>query len=78
MDGSIKHSICFDKEIYRQEAIIKAIADFKEVTDLSYADEERLCICTFRNSQVPIDTLMNEFSNYVLDITVKMGNNNVD
>ncbi len=78
MDGLTNADLYFDKDIYSIKAIKVAISDFQSIAKISYTEKEEYCICTMQSDRLPITTLKNEFSNYVLEMTVKIGNKYVD
>lgn len=60
----------FDKGIYSEKAIRQAIKDYASIADIEMINTPERCVCSINRSDLPIETTLLEFSNYVLNLSV--------
>ena len=65
-------NICFDLDLYSEEAVSKAIKDYQDIAVITTRKEGEQMECVFRScaDQFPEQLVIHEFSNYVLNLTV--------
>ena len=56
-------------EIYDRVTVAQAALDFKQVATIGVSHEPESIICTFSNCVYGEETTMNEFENYLIDLT---------
>ena len=65
--------ISFDSQIYRRSAIRQACSDYHDLADIQYTENGNQVLCEINNPQGDPELIADEFSNYVLNLTVMMG-----
>lgn len=65
--------IAYDKSLYSRQAIERAIEDYREIAHIFLTENKEEYLCEFREAQGEIELIQNEFSNYVLNLTIMMG-----
>lgn len=58
----------FDLAIYSETALLKAIADYKEICTIRFNKADGYMICKFSDCRYELSVTINEFSNYVIDL----------
>ena len=62
----------FDLDLYSEEAILRAINDYRGIAEIESRREKSSIFCRFVHTQHSLELTMNEFENYVLELTVGM------
>lgn len=71
----MSHRLLLNKELYGQNAILDAIKAFNTICRVNISEDEVYYRLEFENAKCDLQTLMDEFQNYVLITTIKsMGN----
>lgn len=65
--------ISFDSSIYLVSAVERACADFHNLADIRITLKGKLIFCEISNPRGDLALICDEFSNYVLNLTVMMG-----
>ena len=60
----------YDKSIYSETAIKKAIVDYSNLAEIELYNTPECFICSINHSDYPMEITAMEFSNYVLNLTV--------
>lgn len=63
-------TIEFDKSIYAEKAVKKAIEDYASIAEIKLTYKSESCVCSIFWSKYPIEKTALEFSNYVLNLSV--------
>lgn len=56
------------KEIYRKNAIYKAIEDYRSISNIDMNENEKYYVCSFRFCQYDVQETIKEFENYIIDL----------
>lgn len=67
-------TVQFDKSIYSEKAVKKAIEDYLPIAEIDMISTSQSCICSIIRSEYPMETTALEFSNYVLNLSVMSEN----
>lgn len=70
--------IVFDSLLYRKDALYQAIADYQELAHIQMAEREGEYICIISDTKYDLEETRLEFENYVLELTVSMGETHND
>lgn len=70
--------ICFDIDLYRPDAIKQAVDDYSGLATISVYQDENSIKCHVTETRYELDETCREFSNYVLELSVKMGDHRFD
>lgn len=62
--------IQFDKSLYSEQAVKQAIDDYAPIAKIHISCTPEYYVCSIVQSNYPIETTVQEFSNYVLNLTV--------
>ena len=65
--------ISFDKSIYLKDAVIRACTDYMELANIKIKEQDGRIFCEMKNAKANPELITDEFSNYVLNLTVMMG-----
>ena len=75
--------IAFDLSLYSEDAVLRAIQDYKGIAEIEYKatqknpgldnNAEKQIECVISHSMYDIETTRLEFCNYVLSLTISMG-----
>lgn len=68
----MNHELFLNKEFYSLDAIYKACSDYRHITSIQVKDYENYYLCYLNDCRKDFDLVKNEFSNYVLALTVKL------
>lgn len=63
----------FDKTIYSEKAVRRAIADYAGFTEIEMTSTPEACVCSVVRSDYSMEKTALEFSNYVLNLSVMSG-----
>ena len=58
----------YDLEIYTDTVIKKAISDYKNLCKINITYKNGKAYCIFKASRYPINIVMNEFDNYLIEL----------
>ena len=58
----------YSKEIYKYAVLEKAISDYKHLAGIELTELGREWKCSFSSDIVPLDILMLEFDNYLIEL----------
>ena len=70
--------IAFDSLLYSKDALRQAIADYQELAHIQMAEREGEYICIISDTKYDLEETRLEFENYVLELTVSMGETHND
>lgn len=70
--------IDFDKQLYHEEAVRQAIADYREIAHVIFQPTMTGFRCSFLESKYDLQLTRLEFCNYVLSLSVAMDGNSYD
>ena len=66
----------FDSLLYKKEAVKQAIADYQELAEIYLQDCGSKYICEISHTKYNLEETCLEFGNYVLELTIAMGDKN--
>jgi len=58
----------FSTEIYPLLVIEKAVVAYAEIADISTSSNGNCCLCTFIKKSIPIQLVIDEFGNYLIEL----------
>ncbi len=64
----IRDQRSYELSIYQKEKILAAAAAYKSFCSIELRQQNQKIVCTFRSEQVPVDRVMNEFDNYLIEL----------
>ena len=59
----------FDLSLYSKQAVLQAISDYKEIAVINWRIITDVFQCEFSQTKYDLETTMNEFGNYVLELS---------
>lgn len=59
----------YNKEIYKYSVLSRAINDYCRLADITIGDCGSEWICVFSSETVPLDILVSEFDNYLIELS---------
>ena len=63
----------FDSVLYKKDAVKQAITDYQDLAEIHFQDFSSKYICEVSQTKYDLDETCLEFSNYVLELTITMG-----
>lgn len=70
--------IAFDSLLYSKDALRQAIADYQDLAHIQMAEKVDKYVCTISSTKYDPEETCLEFENYVLELTVSMGEKHND
>lgn len=67
-------TILFDLDIYSIDAVRQAVKDYASMASIDIQIKDPMCICHITHTRYDTQTTCDEFTNYVLDLTVSQEN----
>lgn len=64
----IRDQRSYELSIYKKEKILAAAAAYKSFCAIELQQQNQKIVCTFRSDKVPVDRVMNEFDNYLIEL----------
>lgn len=58
----------YELSLYEKEKILVAAAAYKSFCSIEILQQDQKLVCTFRSDKVPVDRVMNEFDNYLIEL----------
>lgn len=59
----------YNKEIYKYALLSKAVSDYSHIANISIEDNGDEWKCVFSSETVPLDMLVSEFDNYLIELS---------
>lgn len=66
-------NLYLNKEIYNRKLIVQAITDFLQLAIIQLSESDRYWICSFKQCKVSASRIINEFENYLIDLSNQEG-----
>ncbi len=66
----------YELALYEKEKILAAAAAYKSFCSIEISQQNQKLECTFRSDRVPVDRVMNEFDNYLIELMQCGGSTN--
>lgn len=67
-------TILFDLDIYSIDAVRQAVKNYEFIASIDVQIKDPMCICHIAHTRYDLQTTCDEFSNYVLELTVSQEN----
>ena len=74
--AGLNMTIQFDLSIYSSKAVTQAVKDYESIADIQVEINDSVCSCHFSQSKYDLVMTSDEFSNYVLELSVSQENPN--
>lgn len=58
----------FDKAFYTKKVLDKAILDYRQIASIKISDKDKYWECAFESNKMPIEIIINEFDNYLIEL----------
>lgn len=58
----------YELSLYGKETILAAAAAYKGFCSIEILQQDQKLLCTFRSDKVPVNRVMNEFDNYLIEL----------